>query len=1167
MTIRIRMTVDPQSPLDSGTAIVARSEASQVLEHELTQYCKGRIQGRSFLIAGHRGAGKTTMVADVLRRIEQNARNGDLPLRPLQVILHGPSLFSNLGDPPQPESPADVQPDATKPVEDAGTASSASVRVVLTAAAQQATASVERTAADEDHAGNDAAPVSDVEGQAQRALEQVILCLHRAVVVAYMDAFRAWVNDTQARSQASAQDDSDSCLLQPEAQWAELAAQFEIELMEDPRASRLREFYAGVGALQSGVLYGPGSSQTAVGQGANELVALNGICTAHQRISGVISGRDEDKLSKKKEARSEHRVGWQSADFIKPLASVFSGVVVAAGASAGQHALWSSALFGLLTMFGASFAFSSSFSSTKLHERTVDRTFIPDLSVRTLDRVLPTLLRRLVKAGLAPVLVIDELDKIDLQAEDLEKIVSHLKKLMAENVFSCFLTDRGYLELMTMKERSTAYAKTYTNFSHSLFVTHEPADLDKYMNEMFIAEPDEASKIDLDLLKWVLRHRSQMHALALNREIAAIRNDHNEVTATSRELRSSPVYAIDLTLQVAIEHRLNSSEVQRWLRQRPRMRLTLLDALYHISRRWQEAPESELDLTDKGLPAFHADLEKRMNLTEVCGVNGRLSMAEIFKKDDLNMLDTQVRALAKQLCLFAPGFSQPSDLPDPTQGPPSPRQWVISCLLTGDDSVLIRLDKLDDNGKNRYSFRYYPSGERLPPVRIQEEEVPVEEVTLEQQTLKRIEELRAEAAEPAAFLDRLARTLCLIMFDAVGVQSSQSDWEVFYKLADELGVLSPNPPARDVQEAATRLAGAKLWSGSVTALESDLDMLKRFERMIRANLDLIELALCTAARLGALDGAPLRSDAIMRGLRAMSSGLKLAQIGEERVRDVMRSFNQELEERLHLVPHAPAAAATDADSAVERMSTIVDAWYVGRRSDAKTLASAWSSLADAAWKNFGRDSSGALFTEANRPARLELIVCAANARGPGKFFTLNALAPPLEDWTNVAYRALAQPGLLTAGDDRLPPELFPHALRMLGFNLLPREFVAPVLANFAQQSGTAYADLDEMLGPSLNMDAGSLSSVGPNVPATIVIVPRSAARSKTFEWSAPQVSEVMVIMEINALIDALDDQQFAALLKLTSSVELRWDGTPIPDKRERLLTIFGTTVQRADRYV
>lgn len=28
-----------------------------------------------------------------------------------------------------------------------------------------------------------------------------------------------------------------------------------------------------------------------------------------------------------------------------------------------------------------------------------------------------------------------------------------------------------------------------------------------------------------------------------------------------------------------------------------------------------------------------------------------------------------------------------------------------------------------------------------------------------------------------------------------------------------------------------------------------------------------------------------------------------------------------------------------------------------------------------------------------------------------------------------------------------------------------------------------------------------------------------------------------------------------------------WDGTPIPDKRESLLTIFGTTVQRADRYV
>src|SRR6185312_10069449 len=69
---------------------------------------------------------------------------------------------------------------------------------------------------------------------------------------------------------------------------AELAAQFDAELMECPGPARLREFYSQIrrnsGPLES-ILRPPwaGNSQS---QAAAELLALSGTCEAYKRISG-----------------------------------------------------------------------------------------------------------------------------------------------------------------------------------------------------------------------------------------------------------------------------------------------------------------------------------------------------------------------------------------------------------------------------------------------------------------------------------------------------------------------------------------------------------------------------------------------------------------------------------------------------------------------------------------------------------------------------------------------------------------------------------------------------------------------------------------------------------------------------------------------------------------
>jgi Flp pilus assembly CpaF family ATPase len=56
------------------------SDAYRHLVHELRRYCSREIAGRSFLIAGHRGAGKTTLVSSALEALLRREHD---PLSPM----------------------------------------------------------------------------------------------------------------------------------------------------------------------------------------------------------------------------------------------------------------------------------------------------------------------------------------------------------------------------------------------------------------------------------------------------------------------------------------------------------------------------------------------------------------------------------------------------------------------------------------------------------------------------------------------------------------------------------------------------------------------------------------------------------------------------------------------------------------------------------------------------------------------------------------------------------------------------------------------------------------------------------------------------------------------------------------------------------------------------
>ena len=591
MPIRIRDSADPLSDRalqGNREVILARSEAGRLLRYELLRYCSGQIQGRSFLIAGHRGAGKTTMVADALNHAIVNHTAGSL--RPLPIFLHGPSLLETF--------PSDWR--ALSP-ENGNGASNGKTKVNGSSTSNDLHLSARESASDPP--ANDASPerltVAD-EKRAQLALVHIILSLHRAVVREFSEKYwdrlqQSWMN-------------------LPRGDAGELAAQFEIELLEDPPAARLREYWQHARALSDGILF---PTQRLRDQGARELAAINGICNAHQRISGALSQTERQQREQIVGREQVRGFDAKAIDALKPLGAVFAGAAVTGTAAVATSPLWAAGILGLLTAWASSLFLKSTVTTVNKGQRNLDRVFIPDLTPRTLDRVLPALLYRLREAGLAPVLIIDELDKVEDIARRLESMIRYLKKLMAENVFSCFLTDRGYIEYLRLDHGRAAYDRPSSYFSHRLLVAYGPKEVDDYLSELLevVDDGDAAAPLDREVLKWVLRHRSQLHALNLNRELAAIRGDDGHISLPPGDIRTDFQYRIDVTLQMAIELQLYSKEIMGWSQRQRGLQQTLFDALYYLSRSWLRG-DRFVDLSATGKAAIIEELEQRMNLKE-----------------------------------------------------------------------------------------------------------------------------------------------------------------------------------------------------------------------------------------------------------------------------------------------------------------------------------------------------------------------------------------------------------------------------------------------------------------------------------------------------------------------------------------------------------------------
>lgn len=390
--------------------IMARSQAADVLHHELGRYCDGELRGRSFLVAGHRGTGKTTMVDGAIRDYQLQALKQAARFKPIPVYVQGPIILPTS----KPSAPWEANKDDGEP-----------------------------------------------KSLEQRLLIEVAQALHQAVTKEFVDRlhFHALLElDAAERVPASGtgfarlRPNYARARLDAARELAELAARFHIELNQAPTPLRLQTFWQEAGIAEHGILFNSGHSRGRQ-QGLRELIALNGVTHVYERIAGEVKSRtateNEEALANEVASTAGDA---KFVELIKPLSALTAGTVVGGSSAFAGNTVWALVL-GVLTAIGANLLLKVTTTSTRNEKRKVDTTFIPNLDSKTLHRVMPELFERLQAAGLAPVIIVDELDKVDNLYDQIHPLLDSFKKLFAERAFTCLLVDRGFYEQLHLRER------------------------------------------------------------------------------------------------------------------------------------------------------------------------------------------------------------------------------------------------------------------------------------------------------------------------------------------------------------------------------------------------------------------------------------------------------------------------------------------------------------------------------------------------------------------------------------------------------------------------------------------------------------------------------------------------------------------------------------------
>jgi hypothetical protein len=263
------------------------------------------------------------------------------------------------------------------------------------------------------------------------------------------------------------------------------------------------------------------------------------------------------------------------------------GVGVLANSSLGPTA---AAALGLATGIFSVLTFSWASKRSVTSERKRDYTFIIEPDKQSLERDLPLVIERVRDAGLAPVFVVDELDKVDTPVV-VRDLVNRLKHLTTDYGCFCFLTDRKYYVDLIRKVEKEAFPVEHSYFSHLLFILPHPdgfleflRDITQWESAIPVLPPEDVAARSIFGL-FVL-HRSKLNMVEVLREIGALCRPDGGLKLTTQDLQRGE-YLFAASIQLAIGLTLRGDAMRQRVVAEPSFMQLALDALYILSRAWE----------------------------------------------------------------------------------------------------------------------------------------------------------------------------------------------------------------------------------------------------------------------------------------------------------------------------------------------------------------------------------------------------------------------------------------------------------------------------------------------------------------------------------------------------------------------------------------------------
>jgi hypothetical protein len=578
VAIYFNVPSEPQAgpPGQDSMSILAITEAGKRLLEIIERYCNREIAGRSVLIAGHRGAGKTTVIRSAIQDLRGRPYL-QKSVVPLYVQIHGPDLLGG-------ETVLGIQ------------------RTSANSEPSKIGDKPEKTVAANSPPANSAILVADNESteqkdqneidQALTSLRVLTIALHRAFVNDLGWSFERGVSPQQVPESERPHPRRSNDL-------QELAAQLRLDFDDLVETDSLRWMWNRAGFLYRGILRQNASADDVAQryfskQGLLEIVAATCVSDSYARSVARIDDTDKSKAEAEFKQTQEIEKLAERKELANALAGIVAGGIAGTGVALnGAHTIGNGILAGLVSVLSTVITTALlNYTSvrTRTRTRSRERNVQWDRSVASLDLMLPLSIARVLDAGRAPIFVIDELDKVNEIPAKLERLINRLKHIVADRALFCFLVDRSYFERIQTISRTEPHRKEHTFFSERLYVIATPAQWRTYLQTILTPETSSvAGQLQLLALTYVLMARSKMHAIDIRREIESLPRDPNTPSRLDLpDLLGPSLYRNMIYMQAVVEFVLEEDKFKSRLQRDPNFAQSMYDALYYLLRQWEQ---------------------------------------------------------------------------------------------------------------------------------------------------------------------------------------------------------------------------------------------------------------------------------------------------------------------------------------------------------------------------------------------------------------------------------------------------------------------------------------------------------------------------------------------------------------------------------------------------